>query len=85
MELKVKSIDRIRSSVFLDGINISSISNLITIEHEAGNIPRVTLGLIPKVIEIESEVDVFVKIGDKRYRLIKNGDKEYKLIEAENE
>ena len=71
MKLKVSS-ERTspKVSVTLDETNVASICTSIEISHRAGELPEALLTLVPSAIEIESDVDMFVQIGEKRYRLV---------------
>lgn len=71
MKLKIENkreVLRIKAS--LDGINVGEICRCMSVNFSAGEIPEVTMDLIPNVIDIESDVDMFVVIGEKRYRLV---------------
>jgi hypothetical protein len=70
MKLKIESVSRLGAKVIVDDTNIASMCNDISVRFRAGNIPEAILTLIPKSIEVDSDVNLLVKIGDKVYKLV---------------
>lgn len=71
MRLKVESergsFDRTKVSI--DGVDIKYCTG-ITVDFKPDSLPEATITLIPNAIEVESDVDAFVQIGKKRYRVV---------------
>jgi len=75
VKLKIESERRPNGTkVFINDTNVGSICTGISVKFDIGAIPEATISLIPKVVEIESDVNLFVKIGEKKYRLLEEND-----------
>ena len=70
MKLRVKQgRPSAKTKVYLDNANLGNICTNLSVNFRAGHVPVATVTLVPQVLEIESDVSMFVKIGEKKYRL----------------
>lgn len=58
------------TSLSIGGIDVGSITTGVTISVSANKSAVALLEVLPSAVEIETEADIFIKVGDKRYRLM---------------